>query len=197
MGPLERVTARFLRNSIVLASISSGMIACVRNDSIAAPASAVAQPPPVFRDPFTLKVRIDRERYFEAKYENRVPYVADGDVYLFPGESFGLKVVTSNGEISSIEYVKDRSKADIELDFAQDPKNEGDPGMILTMTSHLGYDVGFSALMVRPGDGRIRKTSVLPLRAGLTHFEGWPDPIAQLVLRHLHVHKEPVAPKSK
>src|SRR5229473_3239782 len=42
---------------------------------------------PVFRNPFTLKLHIDKEHYYEERFD-KIPYVEQNDVYLFAGESF-------------------------------------------------------------------------------------------------------------
>ena len=52
----------------------------------------------VFRPPFTLRIRVDREHYYEEK-KGKVPYVYRGDVYLFIGDRFGLKIDVADGAV--------------------------------------------------------------------------------------------------
>ena len=43
----------------------------------------------VFREPFTLKLHVDKDHYYEEHYDRKIPFVAGNDVYLFCGESSG------------------------------------------------------------------------------------------------------------
>ena len=73
---------------------------------------------PVFRVPFVLRLRIDKEHYYEQKF-GRVPYVADRTVYLFAGDSFGINAAVTDGQISQITYQPNAAKADVEFSFFQ------------------------------------------------------------------------------
>jgi hypothetical protein len=57
---------------------------------------------PVFRAPFKLRLHVDDDRYYEQSVD-RIPYVADNDVYLFAGEAFGLNVTVTKNEVSHME----------------------------------------------------------------------------------------------
>ena len=68
----------FLRGSV-------GLLATVAFAStLYCQAKGTAKAVPVFRSPLVLKLHIDNEHYYEQKFD-RVPYVADGEVYLFGG----------------------------------------------------------------------------------------------------------------
>src|ERR1022692_1470021 len=75
-------------------------------------------PTPVFRDPFTLRLHIDKDHYYEEHFE-KIPYVEKNDVYLFAGESFGINLATSGDEITRVTYQPDATKADVELILRQ------------------------------------------------------------------------------
>ena len=71
----------------------------------AQPAQEPANAPaggPGFREPFTLKLHVDKENYYEERFDRKIPFVADNAVYLFAGESFGLKLNVTNGEIATL-----------------------------------------------------------------------------------------------
>ena len=74
---------------------------------------------PVFRSPFVLRLHVDKEHYYEENFD-RIPYVADGDVYLFAGESFGISVIITDGRVSQVTYQRDPEKADVEFKFSQE-----------------------------------------------------------------------------
>lgn len=78
------------------------------NDS-SAPAS-------VFRDPFVLKVKVDKRHNYEEHFE-KIPSVAENDVYLFAGESFGINLQIKEDDISGITYQPDLAKADVQFRF--------------------------------------------------------------------------------
>jgi hypothetical protein len=139
--------------------------------------------PPVFRDPFTLRLHVDKDHYYEEHYDRKIPYVADNDIYLFSGEHFG---VTLNGkEVATVSYQPDMKKADVWFTFREEKLKDGRPMMVLTIQNKLKQELYMDALMTRPDAKGIFKTSIVPIPAGLTDYESWPHPIVQLVLRNL------------
>jgi hypothetical protein len=153
-----------------------------------AQANVANQSEPVFRSPFELKLRVDKDHYYDQKFE-RVPYVADGDVYLFVGEDFGVNVTVAGGGISQIVYQPDLKKADIDFKLTQE-KAPGGFMMLLVTHNKLDRKLLFDALMTVPGKQGVYKTSVLPVEAKLSNYESWPHPIVQLVLRNFRFSPE-------
>ncbi len=139
----------------------------------------------VFRQPFTLKIRVDKGQYYEERYERKIPYVAANDVYLFCGESFGLKLGITDGEVVSVTYQKEKTGADVEVEFKQEDGKDGEPMTMLVLKSNVKRALFIDALMTVPERKGIFKTSILPLQPGRMGFESWPHPIVQLVLRNL------------
>lgn len=147
-----------------------------------------------FRDPFTLKLQVDKDHFYEEKFD-KVPYVAGNDVYLFVGENFGVKVTSINHEISQVTYEQDPVKADIAFKFTQEASGER-PMMILVIQNRLKRRLFLDALMTVPNKKGIYKTNILPVEKGLIGFESWPHPIVQLVLRNFRFSQQPAhAPK--
>jgi hypothetical protein len=143
-----------------------------------------------FREPFTLKLHVDEEHYYEEKFNRKIPFVARNNVYLFSGESFGLRLSIANGEIGAVTYQKEKTGADIEVKFEQVVHDKGNAMMMLKLKSNIKQVLYLDALMTVPGEKRIYKTSILPLQAGLGLYETWPHPIVQLVLTNLRFKKE-------
>jgi len=139
----------------------------------------------VFREPFTLKLHVDKDQYYEERYDRKIPFVADNDVYLFCGESFGLKLAVTNGEVATVTYQKDKAGADVEVEFKQEIDKDGNPMTMLVLKSNIKNVLYIDALMTVPERKGIYKTSILPLQPGIMGFESWPHPIVQLVLRNL------------
>jgi hypothetical protein len=146
---------------------------------------------PVFREPFTLKLRVDKKHYYEERYDKRIPYVANNDVYLFSGESFGLSLKVTGDEVTGLAYAADSKKADVFLTFREEHQADGTEMMLLIVQNKTKHRIYFDALMTRPDAKGIYKTSILPVEAGLSNYESWPHPIVQLVLRNIRFSEKP------
>ena len=162
-------------------------IVCLAGGTTSSAPANASQTNLVFREPFTLKLHVDKEHIYEEHFERKIPFVANNDVYLFSGESFGLKLGVTNGEISTVTYKNDKAGADIEIEFKQDVQKDGDAMMMLVLKSNIKKVLYLDALMTVPGKKGIARTSILPLQPGLMGFESWPDPIVQLVLINLRL----------
>jgi hypothetical protein len=137
---------------------------------------------PVYRSPFSLELHIDDEHYYEQKVDH-VPYVADGDVYLFAGEAFGVNVTVVGDRLTRITYQPVPAKADVEFKFTQEKSHDGFM-MLLVTRNKLKKKLFFDALMAVPGKTGIYKSNVLPVDPNLSNYETWPHPIIQLALRN-------------
>jgi len=143
---------------------------------------SAAQEEPIFRAPFTLKLHVDKEHYYEETFHH-VPYVAENEVYFFAGETFGINVTITENQLSGITYQRDPAKADVALAFTQESSANGWM-MLLVIRNRLKRKLYLDALMTIPEKKGIFKTSVLPVEPNLSDFESWPHPIVQLVLRN-------------
>jgi hypothetical protein len=173
---------KYFHGFILMMALANAGIAA---ESAQPPTNAPADNNLVFRDPFTIKLHVDKERYYEEKVVKKIPFVADNNVYLFPGESFGLKLSVVDGEITTVSYQKEKISADVELEFKQEIEENGDAMMMLVIKSRIKQILYLDALMIVPRKKGNYKTSILPLKPGLMNFESWPHPIIQLVLRNL------------
>jgi hypothetical protein len=143
---------------------------------------------PVFREPFTLKLHIDKEHFYEEKF-GKIPFVDKGDVYLFKGDEFGLTLNVQDKSIRAVKYQPEVKKADVTLKFTQEVEADGTAMMILHIHNNTKHTLLMDALMTVPGEKGIAKTSILPVEPGLSGFESWPHPIVQLVLRNIRIQK--------
>lgn len=142
----------------------------------------------VFRPPFTLRIRVDQKHYYEEK-KGRIPYVYRGDVFLFTGDRFGLKIDVVDGAVRGVRYERDLGKADLTLEFAEaDPVN-GKYTSMLKMQNRTRYTFLMDGGMTVPDRNDILETSITAVRAGLFHYEAWPHPIVQLALSHIRLQK--------
>ncbi|MEP6669879.1 MAG: hypothetical protein ABJF10_12045 [Chthoniobacter sp.] len=142
----------------------------------------------IFHEPFTLKLHVDKEHFYEERF-GRIPFVHNGDVYLFKGDEFGLALEIQDNSIRTIQYQPDVKKADVTLKFTQELQPDGTAMMLLHIHNNTQQTLNVDALMTVPDRKGIAKTSILPIGPGLSGFESWPHPIVQLVLRNIRVGK--------
>ena len=154
------------------------------------PPASPKQDTPVFREPFTLKLRVDKDHYYEEHYDKRIPYIAEKDVYLFSGENFGVNLGIKGDDVVEVAYQPNIKKADVWFSFKQEKDLLGGIGMMLVIQNKLKRQLHMDALMTVPGKKEIYKTSILPIDAGLSDYESWPHPIVQLVLRNFRLSEE-------
>ena len=156
-------------------------------------AKTATQAEPVFRAPFNLKLHVDDDRYYEQSFD-RIPYVADNDVYLFVGEAFGLNITVTDNEVSHVAYERSPAKADVELKFTQE-KSQNGWMMMLVIRNKLKRKLYLDAVMTIPGKEGVFKTTIVPVGPNLSDFESWPHPIVQLVLRNFRFSANGPSPK--
>lgn len=142
----------------------------------------------IFREPFTLKLHIDKEHLYEEKI-GKIPFVHDGDVYLFKGDEFGLTLDIQTNSVRTVKYQPDLKKADVTLKFTQEVQPDGSAMMMLHIHNNTKRTLDMDALMTVPDKKGIAKTSILPVQPGLSGFESWPHPIVQLVLSKIRIAK--------
>jgi hypothetical protein len=152
--------------------------------------SPSAEAAPTFREPFTLKLRVDKQHYYEQHFD-KVPYVAGSEVYLFVDDHFAVNLADTKAEFLTVTYQADSGKADVLLSFTQETDGKGDLFMMLTVQNKLHRGFSYDALMTVPTKKEILETHVLPVEAGLSNFESWPHPIVQLVLRNFRFSDSP------
>ncbi len=158
--------------------------------SLAQEQSSTGEAAPTFREPFTLKLRVDKQHYYEQHFD-KVPYVAGGDVYLFVDDHFGVSLADTKAEFLTVSYEPDGGKADILFSFTQETDGKGNPFMMLSIQNKLHRGFSYDALMIVPTKKEIIETHVLPVDARLSNFESWPHPIVQLVLRNFRFSDNP------
>lgn len=165
------------------ALLFSAAVAFAADDTAKEPAKDT-----VFHEPFTLKLHIDKEHFYEEKI-GKIPFVHDGDVYLFKGDEFGLTLNIQTNSIRTVKYQPDLKKADVTLKFTQEVQPDGSAMMMLHIHNNTKQTLNMDALMTVPDKKGIAKTTILPVQPGLSGFESWPHPIVQLVLRNIRIAK--------
>jgi hypothetical protein len=163
----------------ILIIFASAMLSRAADDAPQKPAKE-----PIFRKPFTLNLHIDKEHFYEQKF-GKVPFVHEGDVYLFKGDEFGLALDIQDNAVRTVKYQSAVKKADVTLKFTQEVEADGTAMMMLHIHNNTKHTLNMDALMTLPNQKEIAKTTILPVQPGLSGFESWPHPIVQLVLRNI------------
>lgn len=179
---------KYLPGFVVIpgAFLMSGL-ALMASLALAAPCSAQTQADPsapALRQPFTLRLKLDRDHYYEQKFTRPVPYVRDDSAFLFAGESFGLKLGMAGGKISSVAYVRQPAGADVELDFRQFVAGDGLGIMMLTIKNNLKQTLYVDGAITTPGDKNVYSTAINPIKPGQRSVESWAQPIIELRLHN-------------
>jgi hypothetical protein len=138
----------------------------------------------VFRKPFTLKLHVDKSHYYEQDFNN-VPYVKQGELYLFKGDAFGINLHVTNGVLRGISYQADLRKAAVSFRFKEEVDGHEETMMVLMIDNHTRNKLFVDGFMTLPKGGNPQETSILPLGPGVSGYKTWPHAIVQLVLRNL------------
>jgi hypothetical protein len=151
---------------------------------------------PVLRQPFTVRLKLDKEHYDEFHYDKQ-PYVSENEVYLFLGDKFGVNVTVRNDRIVDVKYQPDAAKADVWFGFEQPPELPGGLGMTLAIENNMKRGLSMDGLMSVPNKKEVIKTSIQSVPAGKKGLETWPHPISQLVLGNLQLTQDSGAEPKK
>ena len=126
-----------------------------------------------------------------------LPYVHDGTVVLYPGESVTVDFAADGSMIDMPRFARLASagdavgmpsdaRASVTLNFSQ---TDGKPDMLLVLKSSLGFAVKYDAYMYVPTPNGVESgyTSSCPLNAGLSATEHWPHAIMMIVLTNFRL----------
>ena len=142
----------------------------------------------VLRQPFVLKLKLQDGSNYQEHFD-QTPFIKNGNIYIFPGENFGVNIAVEGDKIGSLSYIKDASRADLQLKFTERGNGRG-VMMLLVIENKLKQTLYLDAAMQIPKRSGAYKTSILPVFGGKGGFESWPHPISLLVLRNLRFTKE-------
>ena len=151
---------------------------------------------PVLREPFTLHLKVDKDHYSDIHYD-REPYVSENEVYLFPGDKFGVNLIVKGDRVVEVRYQPDKAKADLWFGFEQPKELKNGMWMALTIDNKMKRGVSMEGLGSIPGKKDPIKTSIQSVEPGKKGTELWPHPLAQLVLGNLQLVPENAGPSKK
>lgn len=136
------------------------------------------------RTPYTLKIKVDKENFYEDQIE-ATPYVfPNNGMQIYPGETIYVEVVEENGIIKSMKAVKEKTNPNttLTLKFSQICEKNIHQVMMLEVQNPFPKNVTYEAKMFLLRDKKWVNTSIYPVMAGLSGIETWTDIIISLGL---------------
>ena len=122
-----------------------------------------------------------QQRYFEMEFP-KAPYVAEGFINVLAGEEFLVEFDDSEGVLSNPRYVKTAAKPERTISYRLEQTDEG---TILQVKNPFTKNIIYDCLIQHYSEQRLRKTTIVPVHAGLASFEMWPYPVAQVVISNV------------
>ena len=110
------------------------------------------------------------------------PYVAEGFINVLAGEEFLVEFDDTDGVLSNPRYVKTAAKPERTMSLRLEQTDEG---TVLQVKNPFSKNIIYDCLIQHYSEQRLRKTSTLPVQAGLISFEMWPYPVAQVVVSNV------------
>lgn len=165
------------------------MVLCISGTTSALAQSAPSKAKKTEVRDLRLHLKIDKDHYEDFHYEKQ-PYVSENEVYLFPGDKYGVNLIVKDGRVVEVRYQPDKKKADVWFGFEQPKELQNGIAMALTIDNKMKRGVSMEALGSIPGKKDPIKTNIRSVEAGKSGLELWPHPITQLVLGNLQLTPE-------
>jgi hypothetical protein len=137
------------------------------------------------RPPFELKLFVNDSAFYNAPMNESYYVINDSMIQIFPGEKIYIEADVDNNRLKNFNFVseiKDKSKTLI-IEFQQKVNGKNHEQMILTITNPFKQDLYYTAIINLMKNKKWRKTTVVPVMAGLISIEMWPDIITSMVLK--------------
>ena len=129
----------------------------------------------------TVRLKLNKKDFFEMEFP-KGPYVAEGFINVLAGEEFLVEFDDTDGVLSNPRYVKTAAKPERTISLRLEQTDEG---TMLQVKNPFSKNIIYDCLIQHYSEQRLRKTSILPVQAGLISFEMWPYPVAQVVVSNV------------
>jgi len=139
---------------------------------------------PLKRKSYHLNVAVDKKTTYEEDL-NESPYVLpDLTAQIYPGESIFIEIEQLNGVIKNVKAVAENKFPDktITISFTQSAKKKAHELMMLKIVNPFKYVLRYNTKIYLMQHKKWINTNVLPVPAGLSAFETWPDIITSIAL---------------
>lgn len=126
----------------------------------------------------TVRLKLNNKEFFEMEFPSG-PYVAEGFINVLAGEEIFVEFDDADGTLSNPRYVKTIAKPERTVSFRL---AQTDEGTVLSVKNPFTKSIMYDCAIQHYSEQRFRKTSIIPVQAGLVSFEMWPYPVAQVVV---------------
>jgi hypothetical protein len=139
---------------------------------------------PLKRTPYTLKVIVDKKHVYEEEIAATEYVKPNNTVQLYPGELIYLEIEVENGLIKSVSAVDSmlHPEKTLIIKFTQTVKKKEHEMVVLSISNPFSRDLIYKSKIFLLKQNRWTDTNVLPVMAGLSAFETWPDIITSIAL---------------
>jgi hypothetical protein len=134
----------------------------------------------VCREATKVKLKVNDKEYAEFEFP-KGPYVADGFINVLSGEHFSVEFDEQDGVLSNPRFVKEvvHPERTVSVELSESPT---EAGSILKLSNPFSKTIVYECLIQHYKQPNLSSTSVLPVHAHLSTYEGWPYPIPQVVI---------------
>ena len=136
------------------------------------------------RAAYKVKLVIDKKTTYESNIKATPWFVEGNNLQLYPGEEIYLEAEVDNGTIKAVKVVKENLHPEktITIGFTQVVENKQHEMMMLKIVNPFNQELSYKAKILPFKSNAWTPTTVLPVRAGISSFETWPDIITSIVL---------------
>jgi hypothetical protein len=136
---------------------------------------------------FNLTLNVDIDNYWQGTIPQSLYVINDNYVQLYPGETLFLKAEIFEDKIIKLFVVKEivNKNDTIVVEFKQITKEENNRihnFMMLEIKNPFEKNMEYKADIFLLKYDRWVDTSIIPVKAGLSSYEMWPDIILSIVL---------------
>jgi len=136
------------------------------------------------REAYLLKMPLNDSIFYKQQIHSTPYFVKEKVLQLYTGEKLCIEIETTNDSISSMTVVRKNLNPEKTLEIELSQKTEGrtHKGITLKLKNPFNQDLEYKAFMAIYGVKQWVPTNVYPIKAKLSSYEMWPDPIISLLL---------------
>jgi hypothetical protein len=136
------------------------------------------------RQAYKLSMPVSKKTVYESDVPAGPFIVKDDILQIYPGETVFLQVEKTGDEINSVKVVKQNLHPEktLTISFTQVVEKHVHQSMMLKIDNLFDKNLAYQALIFLMEQKKWVKTDVLPVSAGLSSYETWPEVIVTLAL---------------
>lgn len=133
---------------------------------------------------YKVKLVIDKKTNYESDIKATPWFVQGNNLQLYPGEELFLEAEVDNGNIKSVKVVKENMhpSTTISISFTQVVEKKQHEMMMLKIANPFNKELSYKTKILPFKSNAWAPAITLPVRAGTSSFETWPEIITSIVL---------------